>query len=167
MINPSNRRHWPNDCLCWSIVQDAGLMDIQAIDLLCKVKRQKLVSSCCLCTGRYTLPSKHETLNQCWFDVAPPPSTTLAQHQINIRSTSWVWCLVLIVHLGIFVCRRLVMVPLPMQVCLMNWFRSPYFMYSTITHRGSSCVHTPSTRTMLGSLSRAIIFTSLWKSTLE
>ena len=43
---------------------------------------------------RRALPSKHETLNQCWFDVGPS-SPTLGQHQINIGSTSrvcWMGC---------------------------------------------------------------------------
>lgn len=48
-----------------------------------------------------------------------------------------------------------------------NWFRSPYFMYSTIIHRGSSRVHTPSTRTMFGSFSWDIILISLLKSALK
>ena len=33
-----------------------------------------------------TLPSKHETLNQCWVDVGPSP-TTLGQRQPSIGST--------------------------------------------------------------------------------
>ena len=48
-----------------------------------------------------------------------------------------------------------------------NWLRSPYFMYSTIMHRGSSWVHTPITRTMLGSFSCDMILISLWKSALQ
>ena len=31
-------------------------------------------------------PSKHDTLNHCWFDVGPA-SATLGQHQTNISST--------------------------------------------------------------------------------
>ena len=38
------------------------------------------------CSGQ-AVACKHETLNQCRFDVSPP-STTLAQHQINIGSRS-------------------------------------------------------------------------------
>lgn len=40
-------------------------------------------------------------------------------------------------------------------------------MYSTIIHRGSSVVHTPITRTMLGSFNWDIILISLWKSALK
>ena len=43
---------------------------------------------------------KHETMTQCWFDVGPS-STTLAQHQTNIGSTSracWAWTWGLIFH---------------------------------------------------------------------
>ena len=59
-------------------------------------------------------------------------------------------------------------VPMASRECpCRNWLRSPYFMYSTMTQRGSSRVHTPRTRTMLGSFNRAMICTSLWKSLLE
>ena len=51
--------------------------------------------------------------------------------------------------------------------CCKYWLRSPYLMYSTMTHGGSSSVHVPRTRTMFGSLRRAMILTSLWKSTLK
>ena len=36
-----------------------------------------------------SVPSKHETLNQCWFNVGPP-STTSAQHWTNIGLMSHV-----------------------------------------------------------------------------
>ena len=36
--------------------------------------------------------SKHETLNQCWYNVGPT-SATLAQHYINIGSASRVCCI--------------------------------------------------------------------------
>ena len=39
--------------------------------------------------GHKNGPSKHETLNQCWFNVGPP-STTLGQQQTNIGSASGV-----------------------------------------------------------------------------
>jgi len=45
--------------------------------------------------------------------------------------------------------------------------RSPYFMYSTIIHMGSSRVHTPITRTMFGSFSMDMTFISRWKSDLK
>ena len=51
--------------------------------------------------------------------------------------------------------------------CCNNWWRSPNFMYSTMTESGSSRVHTPRTRTMFASFSRDIIFTSLLKSALQ
>ena len=36
------------------------------------------------------IPSRHNTLNQCWFNVGPP-STTLDQRETNIDSTSCVF----------------------------------------------------------------------------
>ena len=69
-------------------------------------------------------------------------------------------------HLKVFMLRDGV-VPSSGTCCCKYWFRSPYLMYSTMTHGGSSNVHMPSTRTMFGSLRRAMILTSLWKSILK
>ena len=41
----------------------------------------------CSTMFRLNLPSRHKTLNECWFTVGPP-STTLDQRQTNIHSTS-------------------------------------------------------------------------------
>ena len=47
-----------------------------------------------------------------------------------------------------------------------NWLRSPFSMYSTIIHSGSSSVQAASSLTMLGSRNWDIIFISFMKSVL-
>lgn len=48
-----------------------------------------------------------------------------------------------------------------------NWFRSPFSMYSVIIQRGSLQMHTASSRMMLGSFKRDMIFISFRKSLLQ
>lgn len=48
-----------------------------------------------------------------------------------------------------------------------NWLRSPFSMYSVIIQRGSLQMHTASSRMMLGSFKRDMIFISFRKSLLR
>ena len=84
--------------------------------------------------------------------------STASRHRVlsttaTYLSTGWLLALGMVLSRG--------------RCCCRNWFRSPNFMYSTMTQSGSSWVHTPITRTMLGSFRRDMILTSLWKSPLE
>ena len=75
------------DCQCHdidSLCHDAGCQ-CHDIDSLCHD------ADCqCHCTDWHKLPNRHNTLNQCWFNVVPA-SLTVYQSETNINLTSSVW----------------------------------------------------------------------------
>ena len=58
------------------------------IDMRWNLEREEDGETICIYTiiyVAYVLPSKHKRVNQCWLNVGPP-STTLAQHWLNIEA---------------------------------------------------------------------------------
>ena len=79
-------KHFPANTLttcCFNVGQLSTMLD-QSIKTTLD---QRIVLSGLECWWE---PSKHEALTQCWFNIGPS-STTLAQHCVNIDSTSRVF----------------------------------------------------------------------------